>query len=208
MALYRGMDSFGVLKYKKEWVGPPIRLTLQLLHHKKVIILGTGNIGRRIAKMLKGFEADIVFFGRTAADAQLRTKDELIEKIGWADIIIGCLPGTKETKGLFTTEMIGKMKATALFCNVGRGNLVADEGGLIEALMNYKIGGAVLDVTSGEPIPADSKLWDCPNTILSQHSGGGQLSEYDGIADLFIENLQLYKSGEPLKNQIDFNKGY
>ena len=104
--------------------------------------------------------------------------------------------------------MIERMKSTALFCNVGRGNLVADEDALIEALMNYKIGGAVLDVTAKEPIPPDSKLWNCPNTMLSQHSGGGQITEYEGIVELFLENLQNYKRGMPLKNQIDFKRGY
>lgn len=208
MALYRKTDTFTVLKGRKEWVGPPIRLELQLLNRKKVIILGTGHIGRRIAKILGGFDAEIIFFGRTAPDARLHTRDDLMQQLPWADIVIGCLPGTGETKRLFTKEMIGRMKPTALFCNVGRGNLVDDESALIDALMKRKIGGAVLDVTASEPIPPDSKLWDCPNTILSQHSGGGQITEFDGIVELFIENLYNYKSGKPLKNQISLNRGY
>ena len=100
------------------------------------------------------------------------------------------------------------MKPNALFCNIGRGNLVADEDALIDALMNYKIGGAVLDDTSSEPLPNESKLWECPNTILSQHSGGGQITEYEGIVELFLENLKNYKNGMPLQNQIDFERGY
>jgi phosphoglycerate dehydrogenase-like enzyme len=208
MALYRKMNTFSELKVNKQWVGHQIRTELQLLKHKKVIILGTGNIGRRIAKILGGFDAQVVFFGRTAPDAKLRSQYELLQHISWADIIIGCLPGTKETKNLFTKEMIGQMKAAALFCNVGRGNLVEDEDALIDALIKRKIGGAVLDVTAFEPIPPDSKLWNCPNTILSQHSGGGQITEYDGIVELFVENLKNYKNGMPLKNQIIFNNGY
>ncbi len=208
MALYRKMNLFSVLKDKKKWVGAPVRLELQLLYNKKVIILGAGNIGRRIAKILIGFDAEVIFFGRTAPEAKLRSIDDLLKYISWADIIIGCLPGTKETRGLYTKEMIDQMKATALFCNVGRGNLVEDEDAMIDALINHKIGGAVLDVTTLEPIPSDSKLWDCPNTILSQHSGGGQLTEFDGIVELFVENLRNYKNGLPLKNQISFKRGY
>lgn len=208
MALYRKTDTFGVLKEKKQWVGAPIRLQLQLLSNKRVIILGTGSIGRRVAKILEGFDAEVIFYGRTAPDAVLRSKEDLIGKIPWADIIIGCLPGTDETKGLFSKEMIDAMKPTALFCNVGRGNLVSDESALIEALMSHKIGGAVLDVTASEPLPADSTLWDCPNTILSQHSGGGQVTEYDGILQTFLENLRNFKTGVPLKNIITLHKGY
>jgi glyoxylate/hydroxypyruvate reductase A len=207
MALYRKLDAFSVLKEQKRWIGYSIRRELQLLNNKKVLILGSGNIGKRIAKILDGFSAEYVFFGRTATGA-IHSKEELIKKLPWADIVIGCLPGTLETKGLFTNEMIGVMKPTALFCNVGRGNLVADQDFLIEALMNKKIGGAVLDVTFPEPIPDNSLLWNCPNTILSQHSGGGQLTEYDGIVNLFLENFGNYMEGRPLKNEISFNKGY
>ncbi|MBE7170191.1 MAG: D-2-hydroxyacid dehydrogenase [Williamsia sp.] len=208
MALYRGMDALAVLKKEKQWVGPPIRQQLQLLHRKKVIILGTGNIGRRVAKILSGFDAEIIFFGRTAPDALLRSPEELLQKISWADIIIACLPGTDETRGLFTRDMISRMNKGALFCNVGRGNLLADEDALAEALASHTIGGAVLDVTAAEPLPAGSKLWNCPNTILSQHSGGGQLAEIEGILELFLENLKRYKSGQPLKNQVHFDRGY
>ena len=208
MALYRKMDVFGVYKENKQWVGAPIRLELQLLQYKKVIILGTGNIGRRIAKILNAFDAEIRFFGRSAPDAAIRSGEELVQQITWGDIIIGCLPGTAGTMGLFTKEMIDNMKGTAIFCNVGRGNLVADEGALIEALMNKTIGGAVLDVTASEPIPADSKLWDCPNTILTQHSGGGQQSEYEGLVTLFLENLEKFEKRQPLNNEVSFQKGY
>lgn len=208
LALYRKMDEFAVLKKDKQWVGAPMRPQLQLLHRKKIIILGTGNIGRRVARLLSGFEAEVVFYGRTAPDALLRTPEELLQKISWADIIIGCLPGVAETQGLFTTDMISQMKPTALFCNVGRGNLVADEDALAEALINRTIGGAVLDVTATEPLPATSKLWNCPNTLLSQHSGGGQRAEFEGIIELFLENLQNYKNGRELKNQVNFEKGY
>ena len=207
MALYRKMDTFSVLKEHKRWVGYPIRRELQLLNNKKVLILGSGNIGKRVAKILCGFSVEYIFFGRTAPEA-IHSKDELIKKIPWADIIIGCLPGTSETKGYFTNQMISQMKPTALFCNAGRGNLIADQDFLIDALMNKKIGGAVLDVTSFEPIPGDSLLWNCPNTILSQHSGGGQLTEYSGIIDLFLENFHNYLDGRPLKNQISLSQGY
>ena len=207
MALYRRMDAFSVLKEQKRWVGYPVRRELQLLNQKKVLLLGAGNIGKRIAKILEGFNAEYIFFSRTAPNG-IHSKEELVAKIPWADVIIGCLPGTSETKGLFTNEMISQMKSTALFCNVGRGNLVADQNFLIDALMNKKIGGAVLDVTSSEPIPGDDPVWNCPNTILSQHSGGGLSTEYAGIVELFLENFQNYVHGKPLKNQVSFNKGY
>jgi len=207
LALYRKMDEFAVLKEKKKWIGYPIRRNLRLLHGNNVLLLGNGNIAKRIARILSGFDTTCVYFSRSAPGT-LHTKDELVQKIPWADIIIGCLPGTGATRGLFTNEMIDLMKTSAIFCNVGRGNLVADQAYLVDALTSRRIGGAVLDVTTPEPVPADSPLWDCPNTVLSQHSGGGQVAEYDGIVLLFLENLALFREGRPLKNPIHFEKGY
>lgn len=208
MALYRGMDRFTLLKEKKEWVGHKIRTSLHLLENKKVILLGAGNIARRMAKLLSGFDCEISFFARSAPEATLRTAKDLEAAIPGADIIIGCLPGTPETVGLFTTAMLKLMKTEALFCNVGRGNLVEDEMELVKAIQDNKIAGAVLDVTAAEPLPADHPLWLCQNTILSQHSGGGNIEEFDGIASFFISNFKRYKAGDALLNVVQLDRGY
>jgi len=208
LSLYRRTDLFSLLKNARKWVGYPIRAGLQTLQHKNVIILGPGNIGKRVAKILSVFDCKISFYGRNSPLAEVKTIMELEEALPEADIVIGCLPGTNETQGLFTKNMIAAMKSTALFCNIGRGNLLESENELVEALMNGTIGGAVLDVTSEEPLPLNHPLWDCPNTLLTQHSGGGSNTEYDGIVTLFLENLEAFKAGEPLKNKVDFNRGY
>lgn len=208
MAIYRGASHYTLLKAAHTWIGYTLRENLQTLHKKNVLILGAGDIAKHLAKILTGFDCRLSFYARTAKEASLHTVADLSAAIPDADIIIGCLPGTKETKGLFTAGMIGSMKSTALFCNIGRGNLVADEAVLIDALMTRKIGGAVLDVTAQEPLYDAHPIWDCPNTILSQHSGGGNITEYDGLAHFFLENLALFKQNKPLMNIIQLNKGY
>jgi glyoxylate/hydroxypyruvate reductase len=208
MALYRGMDRFTLLKGKKEWVGHKIRTSLHLLENKKVILLGAGNIAKRMAKLLTGFDCSVSFFARSAPEAVLRNVKDLEDAIPDTDIIIGCLPGTPETVGLFTNKMLKLMKPEALFCNVGRGNLLEDEMQLVNMLNEKRIVGAVLDVTAAEPLPSDHPLWDCENTILSQHSGGGNIEEFDGIASFFIENFKRYKSGQPLENVVQLERGY
>lgn len=206
MALYRGMDTFTRLKDQRKWVGHSLRSGLQLLYEKKVIILGWGNIGKRVAENLKGFNCDIIVYSRSSG--QIHTMEELKRDLPYADIVIGCLPGTEETRGMFTGEMIALMKPTALFCNVGRGNLLQDEQALIDALMQQRLGGAVLDVTATEPLPEDHPLWNCPDTILSQHTGGGSVTEYEGMVETFLINLERFKSGKPLNNQIELRRGY
>ncbi len=208
LSLYRGIDSFSLLKSEKKWIGYPARNNLQMLNKKEVIILGAGNIGKRIAEILKAFDCKISFYARTSALANLTSVSELEKALPAADIIIGCLPGTAETHGLITKNMIDSLKSNCIFCNVGRGNLLAEENDLVDALMNNKIGGAVLDVTADEPLPASNPLWNCPNTILTQHSGGGSNTEYEGVMNLFLENLAAFKKGKPLKNEVKFERGY
>jgi len=208
LSLYRGMSDFALLKQEKKWVGQKMRPALNTLQKKSVLILGAGNIGKRIEKILMGFDCNIHFYARTRAERVVTTIPEVEALIPTADIIIACLPGTEETKGFFKTTMIKLMKPSAIFVNVGRGNLVADELALAKALMNHEIGGAVLDVTFDEPLPADHPLWTCPNTILSQHSAGGDANESLGLLNFFLENLQRYKTQQPLLNQVQLNKGY
>jgi len=208
MALYRGIDEFTLLKKAHKWVGHTIRNNLYLLSKRQVIILGAGNIGQRIGKLLSGFDCQVVYFARRSHLAIINTADELLQAVSGVDIIIGALPGTAETAGLFTNEMIQAMRPNAIFCNVGRGNLLADESYLIDALNNKRIAGAVLDVTAQEPIPADHPLWDCPNTILTQHSGGGNLTELEGIVALFLTNLKSFESDRQMMNTVDLERGY
>jgi glyoxylate/hydroxypyruvate reductase len=78
----------------------------------------------------------------------------------------------------------------------------------VNMLNEKRIAGAVLDVTAAEPLPSDHPLWDCENTILSQHSGGGNIEEFDGIASFFIENFKRYKSGQLLENVVQLERGY
>ena len=208
LALYRGIDEFTVLKQEKKWVGHAIRTNLYLLSKRQVIILGAGNIGQRIGKMLSGFDCQVAFYARSTNTAIINTPDELLQAVPGADIIIGALPGTVETTGLFTNEMIDAMRPDAIFCNVGRGNLVADESHLVKALLDKRIAGAVLDVTAQEPLPADHPLWACPQTILTQHSGGGNLTELEGIVAMFITNFRNFESDRQLMNTVQLARGY
>jgi phosphoglycerate dehydrogenase-like enzyme len=208
LSLYRGMDRFEQLKTRKEWVGHQIRPSLHLLLDKKVLILGAGHIGKRIAKLLKPFGCSIQFYARKKRQGVVTTAEAVEALIPSVDIIIGCLPGTEETEGFFTAKMLDLMRPTALFCNVGRGNLVADEQALAMALKTGKIAGAVLDVTAQEPLPPDHPFWDCPNTILSQHSGGGDVHELKRMLLFFLKNWERFKSGQALLNRVHLKRGY
>ena len=207
LAFYRKMDVFGILRSQNKWVGQSMRCEMSLLRKKKVLIIGTGSIGQACKKILSGFDCPIDFFGRSSPEARFRTPEELINGIQEFDVIINTLPGTEETRKFVSAEMIARLNGNAVFANVGRGTTV-DEEALTHALLNGDIAGAVLDVTEEEPLPEKHPLWDCPNVILSQHSGGGYREEFRDLSDIFLENLNRFLNNQPLENIIDPEKGY
>ncbi|MGA0555789.1 D-2-hydroxyacid dehydrogenase [Larkinella sp. VNQ87] len=205
LAFYRDIHELAVLQTQKKWVGVPVRFKLDLLKNKNVIILGSGTIGQAVREMLTGFRCHVRFLARTNPDAELHTPEELKTALPETDLVVNCLPGT--AKSFFSAELIDAMKPGSLYANIGRGS-TTDENALIHALQRGHLAGAVLDVTETEPLPTDSPLWDIPNVILTQHTGGGQMTEDQGKIDLFLQNLKRFQNGEPLLNPVDLAKGY
>ena len=186
------------------------------LEGKRVLILGTGNIGQETAKKLKCFGAYTVGICRTLKTEPLPfdetdTVEKLDAQLQRADVVVIALPGTKETAGMFDEERIKRMKETAILVNVGRGFIV-DTDALTDALRNGLIKGAVLDVTEPEPLPEKHPLRDMENVILTPHisgiSWGRNMFTRKRILDIFCENLMRDKNNEAKKNVIDFSKGY
>jgi phosphoglycerate dehydrogenase-like enzyme len=99
------------------------------------------------------------------------------------------------------------MSPGARFVNVGRGSTV-DEGALVRALEQGRIGGAALDVFEEEPLPADSPLWVMPNVVVSPHMAGDFAGWRESAVELFVGNLERYLTGRPLENVVDKERGY
>jgi phosphoglycerate dehydrogenase-like enzyme len=99
------------------------------------------------------------------------------------------------------------MKSTAYLINIARGGVV-DEKALIRALDEKWIAGAGLDVVATEPLPADSRLWEFDNVILTPHVSGGMEDYAARATEIFCENLRRYLHGKKLINVIDKKKGY
>ena len=207
MTLYRGMDQFVEDKLNKRWQGASIRPRLHLLQNKRVLIMGGGNIGKQLKKLLSAFDAKITVFGTRPINSDIYTLERLDAVLPEQDILVTCLPGTDKTQGIISKERLELLKPGAIFVNVGRGSAV-DEGALISMLNNNQLGGAVLDVTLKEPLPSDHPLWNCPNTLITQHSAGGYKEEVIDIVKVFLENLERFRNGVPLENVVDMEKGY
>ena len=93
------------------------------------------------------------------------------------------------------------MKKGALLVNMARGPLV-DSGALAESVASGHLAGAVMDVTSPEPLPPDHPLWDLPQVLITPHVGGQIRWRFDDVCDIFCENVRRYRAGEPLINLL------
>ena len=185
------------------------------LEGKTVLILGAGDIGSALAKRLRGFDCHVIGIRRRAGDLpyfdETHTMEQLDSLLPTADIVACALPGTAETRGLLDKKRLLSMKPTALLLNCGRGSLIVTKD-LEEVLQTGHLGGAALDVTDPEPLPADSPLWDCRRVILTPHIAGATFGHVaqteDKTYSLAAENLRRYLRGEALCNEVDFAAGY
>lgn len=188
---------------------------------KRVLILGCGDIGQNIAHRLQAFGAQTIGIKKhISPDGNLQMPEdfdavyEMEELDQWlpkADIVVGCLPKTKETTGILNLMRLRSMKKDAILVNVGRGNLIVTRD-LCEVLQEGHLKGVALDVLETEPLEVDSSLWDMPNVILTPHvagpSFGGNAHTEQVIWDLCMDNLERYLNGQELKHIVDLDAGY
>ncbi|WMJ82824.1 D-2-hydroxyacid dehydrogenase [Oscillospiraceae bacterium LTW-04] len=179
-----------------------------------VLVIGLGDIGSEFAKRVKAFNAKVIGVRRSGLDKpdfvdELYLSDKIDELLPLADTVALCLPQTAQTQGLMNAERIAKMKPGAVLINIGRGSAV-DADALCDALDAGKLSGAALDVTVPEPLPAESRLWQTENLIITPHvSGGFSLPEtHNRLIGLFAENLTAFIQEKPLKNLVDAKTGY
>jgi phosphoglycerate dehydrogenase-like enzyme len=180
---------------------------------RHALIVGAGKIGSRTAELLRCFSVTSTGVARSPRPTDTpfdttTTTDRIAEHLPTADILVISCALTDRTRGLIGRPELAALPDGALVVNLGRGPIL-DEDALAEALSTGRLGGAVLDVTSTEPLRADSPLWTAENVLLSPHSAANVPSENGKIVDLFLENLGRYLSGDtPLINEFDFDAGY
>jgi phosphoglycerate dehydrogenase-like enzyme len=177
------------------------------LYGSKALLLGYGGIGREVEKRLLPFGVEVAKVRRRAGPGVLGP-EEWRGRLGEFDWVIVAVPATPDTDGLLGAAEIAALKANAVVVNVARGSVI-DQAALTAALQAGRIGGALLDVTSPEPLPADDPLWGLENTQITMHlSGRAQELAFQRAADRFVENLGRYGRGERLEPVVDYALGY
>jgi phosphoglycerate dehydrogenase-like enzyme len=192
----------------KQW---SYRLT-ESIAGKKVLVIGTGSIGRTIARLLRAAGMMVDGVSRTARESDpdfnaVTSVADLDDVLPGADYVVLITPLTENTRGLFNANRFARMAPHARFLNLGRGALVIEED-LINALRNKVIAGAALDVFEQEPLPEASALWAIPNVIVSPHMSGDYIGFEEAMVERFRINLQRYVNDEPLQNIVDKQAGF
>jgi phosphoglycerate dehydrogenase-like enzyme len=159
-------------KNEKKWD----RFNIIEIQDQKVLIVGYGDIGQACGKKAAALGMQVTGIRRSGDNrvdehgVMVRGNDALDEVIREADFVVGVLPGTVHTKHFFNKDVFAKMKPSAVFINIGRGQTQC-EADIVNALSSGVIRGAALDVFETEPLPAESPLWTMPNDkiLLSAH---------------------------------------
>jgi phosphoglycerate dehydrogenase-like enzyme len=181
----------------------------QSLAGRKVLIVGTGDIGQTVAQFLLPFGVELYGIASSAREQapfiEVGSLDDLPRLVGEVDYVVNLLPNTPNTHDIYNAALFKQFKPTGLFINVGRGVAVVDAD-LVEALKEGHLVGAVIDVCRQEPLPQRHPFWTAWGLLLTGHSSAPTSPSL--MVKLFVENLRAYQAGEALRGEVDFNRGY
>jgi phosphoglycerate dehydrogenase-like enzyme len=195
-----------------EWIARDFDGEKFVLEGQTLLIAGLGGIGAALARKAAALGLHVIGVRHRELDppegvSELIPAENLRSGLGRADHVALCLPLTPATTGFLGEPELRAMKRTAYVYNVGRGQSI-DRVALLRALREGWIAGAGLDVTDPEPLPPDDPLWDFPNVILTQHTSGGAPDLDRRVTDIFLDNLDRFLRGEPLRNLVDYGRQY
>jgi phosphoglycerate dehydrogenase-like enzyme len=190
---------------RREWLRPaPGRVELD---GTAALVIGYGTIGRAIGDRLAAFGVAVTGVTRSGSDGTLGP-DDWRARLGEFDWVVLAAPSTETTRAMIGADELAAMKSSAWLVNIARGDMIDDDA-LLAALETKAIGGAFLDPTHPEPLPADHPLWSAPNTIVTMHlSGLSQTQMFPRAAALFLDNLAAYRAERPMRNVADLDAGY
>lgn len=175
---------------------------LHNLRGRTVGILGFGEIGKRVAKRMKGFDAKIIIHDPFMPEENITkagyTAVDLRTLLAESDHLTLHIRFTEQTRHFIGKNELAMMKPTAYLINTARSGLV-DEAALIEALRNKQIGGAAIDVFDTEPLPLDSPFFDLDNVTLTPHLAGTSVDTMHNSFVILSEELERYFNDEKLQ---------
>jgi lactate dehydrogenase-like 2-hydroxyacid dehydrogenase len=200
LAAWRGLIEGDAIVREGRWRPTEKRITTSLAG-RHLGIVGLGAIGEAVARRAETFGLKVAWWGpNDKTKAPWPRAESLLALAEASDILIVAARAGAENRGLIDRLVIEALGPQGLLINVARGQLV-DEGALIAALRDGRLGMAALDVFEIEPTPA--RRWaDVPNVVLSPHTAGATSGALPKMVALTRENLRRFFAGEPLANAV------
>ena len=195
LAVLRDLPTYVSAKAEHRWD----RLESTGLDGSRVLVLGAGDIGGRIAAIAEILDAETTVVARTARDG-VHAVDELPTLLPEHQVVVVALPLTPQTEYIVDADFLAAMPDGAVLVNIARGNHVRTDA-LLAELHAGRL-KAFLDVTETEPLPPDDPLWDAPNLILTPHVGGGTRGWDRRAYRLVSAQIGRLVAGEELQNRI------
>ena len=210
MALALGLAGLrGLGRYTRagEWTGPYGRNLIGA----RVTILGGGGITEELVRLLAPFDCHVTVVRNRVSEMEsvdvVLQSDQYADALPGADLVVLALSLTPETEGIIGRSEFESMESHAWIVNVARGkHIVTDD--LVWALENDVIGGAAIDVTHPEPLPADHRLWSLPNCIITPHVGNTPAMAVPLLSERIAANVRRWSTGEDLIGPVDPELGY
>ena len=200
------VDAYRRAQADRRWASDVLP---ERLGGRTLVVVGLGDIGRRIARAAAGLGLRVVGVSRRGRPApgvsRVYRPSALARAVAEGDFVVLVVPLTAETRRLVGERVLEAMKPTAWLINVARGAVV-DEDALVRALDRRRIAGAVLDVFATEPLPPAHPLWALDNVVVTPHIAGPDVPE--DLARVFNENLARFLAGRPLRHVVDRRRGY
>ncbi len=202
LAVYRHLLAANRRLKENVWAKDEFSSTSYLISGKTVGLVGLGNIGRKVAKIVQGFGASVQYYDmfripeaqEQALGIAYAPLDSLLAS---SDIVSLHVPLTEQTDNLLDKTRLAMMKPTAILVNTARGGIV-NEQDLAEALQTGRILGAGLDAFSAEPPGADCPFYTMENAVITPHIGGNTADNDINMIARCFENIKKFDSGLPL----------
>ena len=211
LAVCRRLPVYRDSQRAHEWKD---RGRMKCVRGSTVLVVGAGHIGSTFAAMCQGLGAHTLGLKRTVHGPvegfdQVFPMERLDDLLPQADIVVLVVPHSPQTAGLMNEDRLRRMKEGAILISSGRGS-VLDQAALAHVMGEGRLWGAALDVTTPEPLPQDSPLWDIPDLLITPHVAGNMSLGYtcDKDVEMFCEDLDNFAAGRPLLHLVDRKRGY
>jgi lactate dehydrogenase-like 2-hydroxyacid dehydrogenase len=202
LCLSRGMIGAETWVRDGSWATKGLYPLKRRVFGRRAGILGLGRIGHEVGKRLAGFDMAIAYSDVSAKDYALQWTfiADPVELARHADFLFVTLAASAETRHIVGQDVIEAVGPEGMIINISRASNI-DEGALIAALSDGRLGSAALDVFEGEP-ELDPRFLDLPNVLLQPHHASGTIETRRAMGQLLRDNLTAHFAGQPLLSPV------